>query len=117
MKGDALEKGACWHLLHPSAMLALLRSMAAERQAAAEVYGPRNAIFLSLVHLCPQINRAGSVTRALQRFTSAEYLEGDNKYKCPQQRRMVRAAKRMTIEVRRCFDCQLNIGFKLYRTS
>jgi ubiquitin C-terminal hydrolase len=36
----------------------------------------------------------------LQRFTAAEYLEGDNKYKCPKQRKAVRAAKRMSIEVR-----------------
>ena len=37
----------------------------------------------------------------LQRFTAAEYLEGDNKYRCPKQRKAVRAAKRMSIEVRR----------------
>lgn len=57
-----------------------------------------------------EINRASSVARALQRFTAAEYLEGDNKYKCPKQRKAVRAAKRMAIEVR-LSDCASLRGF------
>lgn len=49
-----------------------------------------------------EINRAQTVERALQRFTGTEYLEGDNKYRCPQQKCMVRAAKRMAFEKAPC---------------
>ena len=45
-----------------------------------------------------EINRANTLERALQRFTATEYLENDNKYKCPKQACLVRAAKRISIE-------------------
>jgi ubiquitin carboxyl-terminal hydrolase 36/42 len=45
-----------------------------------------------------EINRAHTLDKALQRFTATEYLEGANKYKCPRQACLVRAAKRMAIE-------------------
>jgi ubiquitin C-terminal hydrolase len=35
---------------------------------------------------------------ALERFTNKEYLDGENKYKCPKENKMVKAVKRMTIE-------------------
>ena len=45
-----------------------------------------------------EINRASSLLKALQRFTSSEYLDGANKYICPKQKQKVRAAKCMTID-------------------
>jgi len=45
-----------------------------------------------------EISRANSVHRALHRFTAGEVLDGANSYKCPKQKKMVRAIKRMTIE-------------------
>lgn len=45
-----------------------------------------------------EINKASSVHKALQRFTSSEYLDGANKYICPKQKQKVRAAKCMTID-------------------
>jgi hypothetical protein len=44
------------------------------------------------------ITRASSLTKALARHTAAEYLDQENKYKCPKQGRLVRAVKRITIE-------------------
>ncbi len=46
-----------------------------------------------------EINRAASVEKALQRYTAGEALDGANKYRCPKQKRFVRAVKRITIEV------------------
>ena len=45
-----------------------------------------------------EINKASSVHKALQRFTTNEYLDGANKYICPKQKQKVRAAKCMTID-------------------
>ena len=45
-----------------------------------------------------EINRAGSLQRALEQFTAPEYLEGDNAYKCEKCNKRVRAQKRFTIE-------------------
>ena len=45
-----------------------------------------------------EINRAASVEKALQRYTAGEALDGANKYRCPKQKRFVRAVKRITIE-------------------
>ena len=45
-----------------------------------------------------EINRASTLEKALQRFTATEYLEGENKYKCPRQGCLVRAAKRIAID-------------------
>ena len=45
-----------------------------------------------------EINKASTVVKALQRFTSSEYLDGANKYICPKQKQKVRAAKCMTID-------------------
>lgn len=44
------------------------------------------------------ITRASSLTKALARHTMVEYLDQENKYKCPKQGRLVRAVKRITIE-------------------
>ena len=46
-----------------------------------------------------EISRAASVEKALQRYTTGEVLDGSNKYKCPKQKKFVRAVKRITIEV------------------
>lgn len=45
-----------------------------------------------------EINKASSVQKALQRFTTSEYLDGANKYICPKQKKKVRAAKCMTVD-------------------
>ena len=45
-----------------------------------------------------EINKASSVQKALQRFTTSEYLDGANKYICPKQKQKVRAAKCMSID-------------------
>ena len=52
-----------------------------------------------------EINRAATVEKALARFTAGEALDGNNKYKCPRQKRFVRAVKRITIEV--CSPCHV----------
>lgn len=45
-----------------------------------------------------EINRASTLEKALQRYTATEYLEGENKYKCPRQSCLVRAGKRIAID-------------------
>ena len=48
-----------------------------------------------------EINRAASLEGALRRFTEAEVLDGDNRYRLPQGvfgGRLVRATKRITVE-------------------
>jgi ubiquitin carboxyl-terminal hydrolase 36/42 len=44
------------------------------------------------------IVRADSLTKALNRFTAVEALEGDNKYHCGNCRKKVRALKQFTID-------------------
>jgi ubiquitin carboxyl-terminal hydrolase 36/42 len=44
-----------------------------------------------------EINRAGSVEKALERFTCREYLDGENKYKCAKEDKLVKAVKCITI--------------------
>ena len=41
------------------------------------------------LHISLEITRAHSLTKALQRFTTGEYLDHENKYKCPKQVRYV----------------------------
>lgn len=36
-----------------------------------------------------EINRASGVLRALQHFTAKETLDGDNKYRCPKNNKLV----------------------------
>ncbi|KAI8462774.1 MAG: hypothetical protein J3K34DRAFT_372984 [Monoraphidium minutum] len=45
-----------------------------------------------------EINQASTLQRALQHFTAAEVLDGDNRYRCPKNGKLVRAKKRITIE-------------------
>lgn len=45
-----------------------------------------------------EINRVASVEEALEGFTRPEYLDGDNRYKCPKENTMVKAVKRMSID-------------------
>jgi len=44
------------------------------------------------------ISHASSLTKALARFTGKEYLDRENKYKCPKQGRLMRAVKQITID-------------------
>lgn len=37
------------------------------------------------LHISLEITRTHSLTKALQRFTTGEYLDQENKYKCPKQ--------------------------------
>lgn len=60
--------------------------------------GHESNTYDTFLDLSLEINRASDLTRALQRFTSSEYLDGANKYICPKQKRKVRAAKCMTVE-------------------
>jgi ubiquitin carboxyl-terminal hydrolase 36/42 len=40
-----------------------------------------------------EINRAPTVMRALQHFTAKEVLDGDNKYRCPKNNKLVGVGK------------------------
>lgn len=51
-----------------------------------------------LLDLSLEIVRADSLTKALNRFTAVEALEGDNKYHCGNCRKKVRALKQFTID-------------------
>lgn len=46
----------------------------------------------------PPAPQAATLQRALQHFTAAEVLDGDNRYRCPKNNKLVRAKKRITIE-------------------
>ncbi|KAA6426489.1 MAG: ubiquitin carboxyl-terminal hydrolase 23-like, partial [Trebouxia sp. A1-2] len=60
--------------------------------------GHESNTFDVFLDLSLEINKASSLLKALQRFTSSEYLDGANKYICPKQKQKVRAAKCMTID-------------------
>lgn len=60
--------------------------------------GHESNTFDVFLDLSLEINKASSLLKALQRFTSSEYLDGVNKYICPKQKQKVRAAKCMTID-------------------
>jgi ubiquitin carboxyl-terminal hydrolase 36/42 len=45
-----------------------------------------------------EITRACSLRQALGHYTRPEYLDAENRYKCPKQARLVRASKRLSIE-------------------
>lgn len=51
-----------------------------------------------LLDLSLEINRADSLTKALNRFTAVEALEGDNEYHCANCQKKVRALKQFTID-------------------
>ena len=51
-----------------------------------------------LLDLSLEINRADSLTKALNRFTAVEALEGDNEYYCANCQKKVRALKQFTID-------------------
>ena len=51
-----------------------------------------------LLDLSLELNRANSLTKALQRFTAIETLEGDNEYHCANCHKKVRALKQFTID-------------------
>ena len=54
--------------------------------------------FDPILDLSLEITRASTLTKALQRFTAVEYLDGENKYECEKCRARVRASKRFWIE-------------------
>eukprot|EP00271_Cylindrocystis_brebissonii_P003409 TRINITY_DN14360_c0_g1_i1.p1 TRINITY_DN14360_c0_g1~~TRINITY_DN14360_c0_g1_i1.p1 ORF type:complete len:1345 (+),score=319.84 TRINITY_DN14360_c0_g1_i1:42-4037(+) len=49
--------------------------------------------------LSADIHKAASVQKALQNFTAAEVLDGQNQYRCSHCKKKVRALKRLTIHV------------------
>jgi len=70
-----------------------------------------------------EINRAKTVTRALQHFTAKETLDGDNKYRCPKNNKLVGAAAESELTVA-CMKaqnrhCQLHLhpGLALSRAQ
>ena len=54
--------------------------------------------FDPFLDLSLEISRASTLTKALQRFTAVETLDGNNKYKCEECRALVKASKRFWIE-------------------
>lgn len=42
-----------------------------------------------------EINKAPDITKALQRFTAGEVLDGPNRYRCPKNNKLVRAIKQV----------------------
>mmetsp|Transcript_1865 Transcript_1865/g.4253 ORF Transcript_1865/g.4253 Transcript_1865/m.4253 type:complete len:554 (-) Transcript_1865:1337-2998(-) len=57
-----------------------------------------SSTYEAFMDLSLEINRAATITRALQHFTAKETLDGDNKYRCPKNNKLVRAEKQITIE-------------------
>ena len=47
--------------------------------------GYESNTFEPFLDISLEINRSNTLLKALERFTSGEYLDGDNKYKCPKQ--------------------------------
>jgi hypothetical protein len=48
-----------------------------------------SATFDPFLDLSLEINKAGSVGRALAHFTAEEVLDGDNRYRCPKNNKLV----------------------------
>lgn len=48
-----------------------------------------SSTFDPFLDLSLEINKASSLTRALQHFTAAEVLDGDNRYRCPKNNQLV----------------------------
>jgi ubiquitin carboxyl-terminal hydrolase 36/42 len=48
-----------------------------------------SSTFDPFLDLSLEITKAHSLTRALQHFTAAEVLDGDNKYRCPKNNKLV----------------------------
>jgi hypothetical protein len=52
-----------------------------------------SSTFDPFLDLSLEINKANSLSRALQHFTAAEVLDGDNMYRCPVNNKLVSTAK------------------------
>jgi ubiquitin carboxyl-terminal hydrolase 36/42 len=52
----------------------------------------RSATFDPFLDLSLEITKANSLARALQHFTAEEVLDGDNRYRCPKNNKLVSAA-------------------------
>lgn len=48
-----------------------------------------SSTYEAFMDLSLEINRASGVQRALQHFTAKELLDGDNKYRCPKNNKLV----------------------------
>lgn len=48
-----------------------------------------SSTYETFMDLSLEINRASSLVRALQHFTAKETLDGDNKYRCPKNNKLV----------------------------
>lgn len=48
-----------------------------------------SATFDPFLDLSLEINKASSLSRALQHFTAEEVLDGDNRYRCPKNNKLV----------------------------
>ena len=49
-----------------------------------------SSTYEDFMDLSLEITRAKTVMRALQHFTAKEVLDGDNKYRCPKNNKLVR---------------------------
>jgi hypothetical protein len=49
----------------------------------------RSATFDPFLDLSLEITKANTLTRALQHFTAEEVLDGDNRYRCPKNNKLV----------------------------
>jgi ubiquitin C-terminal hydrolase len=59
-----------------------------------------SSTFDPFLDLSLEITKAHSLTRALQHFTAAEVLDGDNKYRCPKNNKLVRAQQSRAASLR-----------------
>lgn len=57
----------------------------------------RSATFDPFLDLSLEINKANSLTRALQHFTAEEVLDGDNRYRCPKNNKLVSVCGRRVV--------------------
>jgi ubiquitin C-terminal hydrolase len=75
------------HHAHVAVALLLL----SHAQITCEGVDYTSSTFDPFLDLSLEITKAHSLTRALQHFTAAEVLDGDNKYRCPKNNKLVRS--------------------------
>lgn len=54
-----------------------------------------STVFEPFLDLSLEINRAPTIQRALVAFTAPETLDGDNRYRCPKNNKLVSVCMRM----------------------
>lgn len=74
-------------------MIALLFFCCVCVQIVCEGVEYRSATFDPFLDLSLEITKANNLTRALQHFTAEEVLDGDNRYRCPKNNKLVSAGR------------------------